>query len=134
MAIGGIMNDRQKALVDLLKFYSTGGVKLSRNQIQQHLPKLYERTAESDYNDNGLHLITKDIHDINNGDNDILIISTPSGIRLATHQEVYDALQKERIAIIKRLVLLQRKLDKARKHDQLSYDANFSIYRKVTLQ
>ena len=128
------MNDRQQALVNLLKFYATGGIKLSRNAIQQSLPDFYQRTAESDYNDNGLHLITKDIREINDGDNDALILSSPSGIWLATEQEVFECLQKERIAILKRLLLLQKKLSKAKKHNQVSLDTNLNIYVKEVLQ
>ena len=128
------MNDRQQALVDLLKFYSTGGIKLSRNAIQETLPTYYPRTAESDYHDAGLHQITKDIREINDSDNDILILSTPQGIWLATEQEVFDQLQKERIAILKRLVLLQKKLNKAKKHNQVSLDKDLNIYVKEVLQ
>ena len=128
------MNDRQQALVNLLKFYATGNIKLSRNQIQESLPIDYPRTAQSDYHDNGLHLITKDIREINDSDNDYLILSTPQGIWLATEQEVFDQLQKERVAILKRLVLLQKKLTKAKKHNQVSLDANLNIYVKEVLQ
>ena len=128
------MNDRQQALVDLLKFYATGGIKLSRNAIQEILFTHYPRTAESDYHDAGLHQITKDIREINDSDNDILILSNPKGVWLATEQEVFDHLYKERTAILKRLVLLQKKLTKAKKHNQVSLDKDLNIYVKEILQ
>jgi len=130
-----MLNDRQQALVNLLERYTFLGIKLSRNQIQQELPNLYERTSESDYLDGGLHLITKDIHTINeDSETDALVLSTPSGIWLATEKEVYAILERERTAIIKRLVLLQKKVRKAKANNQLAFDMNFNIFTKETLQ
>ena len=130
-----MLNHRQQALVDLLERYTFLGIKLSRNQIQQELPNLYERTSESDYHDGGLHLITKDIHAINeDSETDALVLSTPNGIWLATEKEVYAILERERTAIIKRLVLLQKKVRKAKANNQLAFDMNFNIFTKETLQ
>jgi len=132
---GNMLNNRQQALVNLLERYTFLGIKLSRNQIQQELPSLYERTSVSDYHDKGLHLITKDIHAINEDtETDALVLSTPNGIWLATEKEVYAILDRERSAIIKRLVLLQKKVRKAKANNQLSFDVNFNIFTKETLQ
>jgi hypothetical protein len=96
----------------------------------------YTRTSDNDYYDGALHQITKDIHEINaDTTTDALILSTPQGIWLAGEHEVYNRLQAERSAIIKRFVLLQQKLKKARNNKQLTFSLDdFNIFTKETLQ
>jgi hypothetical protein len=131
-----MLNPRQLALVNLLEQFTIIGMKLSRNDIQKHLPIEYPRTSESDYHDGGLHQITKDIHDINSDTTtDALILSTPQGIWLANEQEVYIRLQAERSAIIKRFILLQNKLKKAKNNKQMTFNFDdLNIFTKETLQ
>jgi hypothetical protein len=131
-----MLNPRQLALVNLLEQFTIIGMKLSRNDIQKHLPLEYPRTSESDYHDTGLHQITKDIHDINSDTTtDALILSTPQGIWLANEQEVYIRLQAERSAIIKRFILLQNKLKKAKNNKQMTFNFDdLNIFTKETLQ
>jgi hypothetical protein len=131
-----MLNERQQALVDLLERYTILGLKLSRSEIQSNLPIYYTRTSENDYYDGALHQITKDIHFINaDTTTDALILSTPQGIWLAGEHEVYTRLQAERSAIIKRFVLLQQKLKKARNNKQLTFNFDdFNIFTKETLQ
>jgi hypothetical protein len=131
-----MLNERKQALVDLLERYTILGLKLSRSEIQANLPMYYTRTSDNDYYDGALHQITKDIHEINaDTTTDALILSTPQGIWLAGEHEVYIRLQAERTAIIKRFVLLQQKLKKARNNKQLTFNFDdFNIFTKETLQ
>jgi len=96
----------------------------------------YPKTSDNIFNDAGLHLLTKDINEINNDiECDYLIISKPSGIWLADEEDITKFLENEKKSILKRLILLRNKTFKAKRNNQLTIDIDtLDIFTKVTLR
>lgn len=129
------MNERQIALLSLLiERYEIENNNhqldnynyfISRSDIQRILRDYYPSTNKNNpYYDKAFHQITKDIQEINdNPEVDYVIISKPSGIRIADKDGVLDLI-RERNSIIRKLVRVHRKLKKIDKNGSLRFNLN----------
>jgi hypothetical protein len=117
------MTERQRALLKYLK-ENTIVKGVSRETIQRDLDGLYPSNgAENHYYDQAYSQITKDIQGINDDDlYDGFIISKPGDIKLATETEHLEALERERAMIIRKLVRLHKKINKAKRNDNLRFN------------
>jgi hypothetical protein len=119
------LTKRQDALLDLLIYQHYLKKPLNRVEIQTLLSDYYPSSGgDNHYYDQAYNNITKDIQAINNSDAvDFVIISKPSGIKLADKIDVQD-LVKERNSIIRKLVRVHKKLKKVEKNDALRFSLN----------
>lgn len=119
------LNQRQTALLTLLISQYYLGKELNRVEIQTLLSDYYPSTGkENPYYDQAYHNITKDIQIINDNDLiDTVIISKPSGIKLADKTNIQE-LVKERNSIIRKLVRVHKKLKKIDKNNALRFNLN----------
>lgn len=119
------LSERQETLLNLLITHYYLGRELSRVEIQTLLSDYYPSTGkENHYYDQAYHNITLDIQEINNNDTvDYVIISKPSGIRIADVDSIQEIV-KERNSIIRKLARVHKKLKKIDKNGALRFSLN----------
>lgn len=103
------MNDRQAKLVETIK----NNPNLTRRELQMKLLDYYPIHDNNQYYDTSLHLLTKDIQDINIGDNPYIILSdSAKGLWLGSKEDTLQSLKAEKAAILSRLKRLYKKARK----------------------
>jgi hypothetical protein len=119
-----MLNNRQ---LDVLQYLleNTKYKRLNRTDIQKRFPTHYPRTSQNDYHDMGISMITKDIQEINNSyEVGYFVLSNSNGVKVANENEAMKELNKEKMAILRKLARLQHNFKKAKQNNSYKFDLN----------
>ena len=125
------LNERQLKLASYLEMYKDRWIK--REQILHDLFYIYGIDNTNIYYSTSGSVLTKDIRALNESDVfEYLIISNSGrGVKIASEEELEEALKTEKINILKKLKRYWNKVDKARKNGQVTYVFDESSLRVI---
>lgn len=125
------LNERQLKLASYLEMYKDRWIK--REQILHDLFYIYGIDNTNIYYSASGSVLTKDIRALNESDVfEYLIISNSGrGVKIASEEELEEALKTEKINILKKLKRYWNKVDKANKNGQITYNFDESSIRVI---